>query len=298
MAQPLIGEISDADNRSGFLAQSTAMFFASNVGTLVAVSLLLKLCSSAWMLAGIILFGALCGLGSSWLPGQIDETEALRDSARRPLLPDLRFTLRSDSLRRQIAAGFADNLAIIMTVPMSMLALKQGYGIDDMTAMLYALVQFASSAVMSPLTARITEKFGPRKLLIWSCEVLLLVGVFWWFAPTEFHPVCCALPFILGGASSVAVINATIHYFLQNVELSRRVPVSIFVSLPTGAGAGLAGTMICALLLRFSAANADPALPLSRFRVFFLGASLLLIPCIWLTARLKPLPPEKRKLPR
>lgn len=298
MAQPLIGEISDAENRSGFLALSTAVFYFSNVVTLVAVMLLLKFSSSVWMLAGIITFGAVCGLGAARCLTRIDETAALRDSARKPLWPDLIYTLKSDSLRRQITAGFATNLALIMTMPMSMLALKQGYGVSDMTAMVYALVQFGSSAVMSLLTARISEKFGPRKLLIWSCEALLPVGFFWWFAPAEFHPIYCALPFLVTGASSVAVLNATIHYFLQNVEQERRVSVSVFVSVATGAGAGLAGTLVCALLLRFGAACADPALPLSQYRIFFPGVLILLIPCILLTARLKPLPPEKRKLPR
>ena len=298
MAQPLIGDMSDEENRGKFLAFNNALFFFSSVLTLIAVTVTLKFSSSIWMLAGIIVFGAVCGLGASRFLSRIDETAALQESARKPLKDDLIYTCKSESLRKQIVAGFAVNLAIILTVPISMLALKRGYSMDDMSAMIFALIQFASSTIMSLLTARIAEKYGPRKLLIWSCAALLMIPVLWFIAPGNFNWFYCALPFIIAGAANVASLNAMIHYFLQNVDRQRRVAVSMFVSITTGAGAGLAGTLLASILLKIAELNANAAVPLSRYRMFFLCAFVLLIPCLYLVSRLKPLPPDKRKLPR
>jgi MFS family permease len=120
----------------------------------------------------------------------------------------------------------------------------------------------------------------------------------WFIAPGNFNWFYCALPFIIAGAANVASLNATIHYFLQNVDRQRRVAVSMFVSITTGAGAGLAGTLLASILLKIAELNANAAVPLSRYRMFFLCAFVLLIPCLYLVSRLKPLPPDKRKLPR
>ena len=295
MAQPLIGDISCGEDQGKFLSLNNALYFFSSVMTLVAVIFCLYCSESYWMLVGIIVFGALCGLTASGCLRRVDETAALRESARRPLRQDVISIAKSVSLRRQIAAGVAVNLAIILTTPYSLVALKKGYGIDDMRAMIFILIQFAASGLMSLATARINRFTGSRKMLIYSCAVLLAIPLFWLVAPEKFNWFCCAVPFIIAGAAFAANLNGTIAYFLLNVEQCKRVPVSMIVSLITGVGAGLLGTLLGNILLYFSSIQSDPEVPLSGYRIFFLCTFIVLIPCISVTMRLLPVGDEPKK---
>ncbi len=295
MSQPLIGDFTDEISRPRVIAVSIGLFYVSCFFALITISWLLHLNSSVWMLTGVIVVGAMFGFSSSHFIRKIDETESIRQSARKPIRAELVSALRDRSLKRQILAGFIINLAIIMLVPVSMLTLKRGYRVSDTDALLYALVQFAAAAIVSFLSGKVAAKIGPRKTMLHAYGLLLLLGLLWVFAPAEKSFTYLALPFFLAGGASVALNNSVMHYFLQNVPPSKRVAASIFVSVVTGAGAGVVGMLLAGLLLRVFVPGESGG-SLLNYQHYFLCATLLLLPGILAILRLTPLPQEKRKI--
>jgi len=296
MSQPLVGNITTEKDRSRVIGVNTGFFYITCLVALVTISLLLKIRDSLSMLTGIVVAGSMLGFTASRFVNRIDETESIRDSARKPIGSEFRKVLHDQSLLRLLAAGFAINLSIIMLVPVSMLALKRGYGVSDTHALLYALAQFGASAGASFISARISSAIGPRKTILVSFILLVAIGPVWLLAPSEFHPVVMLLPFVFAGATFVVTSNAITHYFLQTVPEERRVASSMFLSVVNGAGAGVIGMLLAGTLLDLSTRinPADSVLP--GYRLYFGIAFLLLVGGVWIILRLTPLPLEKRKI--
>ncbi len=296
MSQPLVGDITTERDRSKVIGVNTGYFYVSCLLALITISLLLKVMDSLEMLMGIVVAGALFGFTASRFINRIDETEGIRNSARKPIGSELGKVLRDRSLLRLLMAGFSINLAIIMLVPVSMLALKRGYGVSDTQALLYAFAQFGASAVASFLSGRITNWIGPRKAILYAYPLLLASALVWVFAPAEFHMVGMMLPFLIAGATMVITANAVTHYFLQSVPEERRVASSMFISVIHGAGAGVAGMFLAGALLKVTTmVNPDDSV-LPGYRLYFGLSFLLLALGVRVIQRLTPLPLEKRKI--
>ena len=296
MSQPLVGNITTEQDRSRVIGINTGLFYITSLVALVTISLLLKIHDSLGMLTGIVVAGSLLGFTASRFVNRIDETESIRDSARKPLGSEFRKVLRDRSLLRLLAAGFAINLGIIMLVPVSMLALKRGYGVSDTHALLYALAQFGASAAASFVSARISGAIGPRKTILFSFVLLLAIGLVWMIAPRELHPVFMLLPFLIAGGTYVVTSNAITHYFLQTVSEERRVASSMFISVVNGAGAGVIGMLLAGTLLNLSARINPEGTVLPGYRLYFGLSFLLLAGGVWIIRKLTPLPLEKRKI--
>lgn len=295
MSQPLVGNITTVQTRSRVIGVNFGLFYASSLVSLTTISLLLKLQNSLAMLTGIVVAGALCGFTASGFINRIDETESIRDSARKPIRGELREACRSEVLMRQLAAGFAMNLGIIMLVPISMLALKRGYGVSDTQALLFALAQFGAGAVASFLCERIDSRIGSRKALLCAFLGLVAIGPVWVLAPQGLHPLYMLLPFLLSGATNVIAQNAMTHYFLQTVPEQRQVAGSIFLWVAHGAGPGVIGMVLAGALLDVSTRFNPGDSLLSGYRVYFGLAFLLLLGGVWTILRLLPLPFEERR---
>ena len=299
MSQPLIGAITTDVDRGALLAKSGGYFYASCFAALIAISVVLGINEGLWMLVGIIIAGSALGCTASRFLAKIDETEAIRTSARRPIKDELRRAATNKSLRQQLFSGFAINIAIIMLVPVSMLALKKGYGVSDTRAMFFALGQFGASAGMSFITGMISRKIGPRKLMLWGYVVLLSLGLYWQVVP-EKAGFCAALlvpVFLLAGGVIVSLNNSNVHYFLQTIPEDERVTSSMFLSVFTGVGAGLSGMLLSGGILKLCAWwRPDPDALLDCYRLYFLLAAVVLLPGLWLIYRLTPLAEEKRDI--
>ncbi len=298
MSQPLFGDITAEDNRAGFLATNAGLFYAAALAGLAVISLLLRWNDSLAMLSVIIVVGALLGFTSSRFLRKIDETNRIRASARRPLLPELARAWRKPVLRRLIAAGFVVNLGVIMLVPNSMLALKRGYGVGDGDALFFAMAQMLAAAFFSLVSGRVAAAVGPRKALMIAYLALLAVGVWWIVAPDQLIWPWAMLPFVLAGAASVIMNNSLTHYFLQKVSPHSQVASSMFVSMVNGSGACLAGMLLAGTLLALATGSAEAAGPASPagYRTYFLAATALLALGLPVIARLRPLPLEKRRI--
>ena len=290
MSQPLIGDITNNMDRARLIARSTGLFYVSGLVAMVTISLILGHYDSLWVLVGIIVAGACCGVTASTFVRKIDETSAIRRSAQAPLLPQLKTAFFDLTLRRQICAGFMVNLAIIMMAPIAILTMKRGYGVSDTQAILFSIVQFASSIAATQISGKITEKIGPRKVAIYSYMLIFPICLFWLFAPAAVSSVWMwglfALPFILIGAMMVSAQNAMVHYFLMAVPKERQVASSMFISVVTGAAAGVTGMFVAGGLLKPAERFLGSGLPM--YRAYFVAAGVLFLAGLTLVVRLVP----------
>lgn len=290
MSQPLIGDITNNMDRARLIARSTGLFYVSGLVAMVTISLILGHYDSLWVLVGIIVAGACCGVTASTFVRKIDETSAIRRSAQAPLFPQLKTAFFDLTLRRQICAGFMVNLAIIMMAPIAILTMKRGYGVSDTQAILFSIVQFASSIAATQISGKITEKIGPRKVAIYSYMLIFPICLFWLFAPAAVSSVWMwglfALPFILIGAMMVSAQNAMVHYFLMAVPKERQVASSMFISVVTGAAAGVTGMFVAGGLLKLAERFLGSGLPM--YRAYFVAAGVLFLAGLTQVVRLVP----------
>ncbi|MGI6496239.1 MAG: MFS transporter [Kiritimatiellia bacterium] len=304
MSQPLVGDISTDDERPQVIASNSAMFSISSFLGLIAISLVLQFSETLLAISLIIVAGSALGIFSATFLRRIDETSAIRDSARRPVAHEMVAAFRDPSLRRLLMGGFVNNLSLVMLSPVSVLFVKKGYGVSDTGALLFSLVQYASAAMAAVVAARIISRIGPRKMLILAYGLTLATAVLWSCAPASPSAAMplATLLFALAGATRVTSENSVTHYFLQTVPPERRVSATMLLNMATGVGAGLAGMMLSGGLLHFLGRGIEPsatgAVMVPVYRRYFAFAFALLLPGLACLLRMVPLPMEKRRMKR
>ncbi len=286
MSQPLIGDITTPQDRAKLIADSTCLFYISGLTAMTAVSITVFHFDNIWTLTAIIVAGAMLGVTASSFLRRIDETSAISRSARAPLLPQLRIAWGDRILRRQIYAGFMVNLAIIMLVPISILTVKRGYGMSDTQALIFSIVQFASSIAGTQISGKLTNRFGAYKVALWAyCLMIFPVCLFWLTAPEQMGSgILFMLPFVLIGTTMVSMQNAMTHYFLATVPKERQVASAMFISLLTGAAAGLCGMMLTGFMLKLAVIFFGSGL--LQYRGYFALAALIFLAGLRLISKL------------
>ena len=273
MATPLLGEISTEEEAPVVLARAQGLFDGIAVVVLVAIMLVTARWSGIAVLSAIIVFGALCGVGASGFLRIVRETGAIRDAARKPLLPGMRGAILSRDLRRFALGWSALNLFRMLSVPLSLLALKRGCGLDDSEALVCACSQFVAASGASFATGPLSRRFGPRQVMLVAAFGYLAVPTAWLVMPP------CGVASVVGGAALFAlfgalntfVLNASAAYFLLACPVKEdQIGASIALNLATGAGAGLVGSALGAILV-VSASRLAPGL--SCMSDVFSGAS-------------------------
>lgn len=290
MSQPLIGDISSNLDRARLIARSTGLFYVFGLAAMVTISLILRTYDNLWVLVGVIVAGACFGVTASTFIRRIDETSSIRRSAQSPLLPQLRAAFYDPTLRRQIYAGFMVNLGIIMMAPIAILTMKRGYGVSDTQAILFSVIQFAASIAATQISGKVTEKIGPRKVAIYAYSLIFPVCLFFLAAPGTIRSVWMwglfILPFALIGSMVVSAQNAMVHYFLMAVPKERQVASSMFISVVTGAAAGVTGMVVASGILKIAERLFGNGL--AMYRAYFVGAGVLFLAGLILVVRLVP----------
>jgi len=285
--QPILGEITTGENRGKFASRSSGLFYLANLVMLVGIIVMMRYSQDTWAFLTIIVTGAAFGLLSSWYLSRINETEAIRHSARQPVIADVRLTLKNPMRLRQLIANCAINAAITLTVPISMLALKKGYGVSDSDALFFALVQLVGAVIAANLIGRLAEETGPRPLTVLFYGLMIALCVLWVIGPDHFKWYYLIWPFALAGAAVTGTGITLTHYFLLSVPPKERVAASLTILVISGVVAGLAGSVIGGGLLKYlGSAGMNP---LDSFRAYFLIVLVLLLVGLVVVIRMMPL---------
>jgi len=285
--QPVMGEITTAENRGRFTSRTNGRFYLANLIMLSLVIALMSYSRELWVFVATICAGAALGFASTWFLSRIDETEAIRASAKKPILEDVLLTLKNPMRLRQLAANCVISSAITLTVPISMLALKKGFGISDSQALFFALAQMGGAVATSYIIGLLSEETGPRPLAILFYCSLIILCVLWIMSPEHFNWLYMVWPFALAGGAVFGMNVAMTHYFLISIPNKERVAASLTIYVISGVAAGLVGSVIGGGILKYL--NTLGLEPIAMFKLYFMAVTCLLLLGLLLVTRLKPL---------
>ena len=296
LAQPLLGGITAPAERASFLSKSNSISSATSCIALVAVAVTCQLTDSIWALMTIAICGSCLGATSSRFILGIDESSVLRESAKKPLFAELRTFLKEDVVRKQVYGVFCSNLAIILLTPTSLITVKRGFGVSDGNAVVFSVVQWLSAIGGSFAASKLARKLGPRRVAILSYLLILTVVPIWCILTAFYENISrifLFFPFMIAGFCFFALHNSLTHYFLQTVQESKRVAVSLLIYTASGMGSGLFAlcitSSIFSILEKFFGQSS-----VETYRIYFILAGIILLPGLMVFSSLKPLPVEKR----
>ena len=287
MSGPLYGEICDTATRGRFISAMSSVFYMSGLAALIVISLLLKCSSSIWMLFSVVVTGSILGITSSQYIRNVHETGQIKQSAREPIMSRIGTVLKLRIIRSQIIGGMACYTALLLTVPVSMLALKRGYSVSDTDALVFGIIQFAAAAGSGYLQSRLADRFGSRKMLLIAYCCFIAMALLWIMSPGKLQLFYSAIPFILGAYAMTGVSNFLVQYYLETVPKKLQIVSSMVISICTGVFAGLISMGIAGGLLNLAAHWNTSENPLTTYRLYFFFLLFLLPPLGILVYRLK-----------
>ena len=293
MGQPLLGEICEPERRGRIISLINMLFHGFGLVSLVTITLLLKYHSSIWVLFGIIIAGAAMGCVSSLLIRRICETGLIKESARLPIKAMLGKTYKNLYVRKQLTAGAICNLMLILTLPMSILTVKKGYGFSDMRALLFTMLQFVVMFGISFLQSHYADRLGAKKLLFIGYCSIFLICISWLLMPLKVHALWLCVPFFFCGIASISITNGITFYFLETIPKEMQVVASMLISVATGVLAGLAGMVSGSSMLKFAEKMTNYFKPFDQFHCFFMMTLLLSLLCFFFIVRLPERPSKQ-----
>lgn len=277
MGTPLVGDISSPDEAPETFGRSQALFNASAVATLAAITAVTARWHGTAVLAGIIAIGSCLGVTASHFMRGIRETGDVMLAARRPLLPGIRAASRNPDVRRLAVAWTLLNLSTIMMLPMSMLALKRGCGFGDSAALVCACAQFGAGVFASWGSGRLCRRFGARAVLVAIAAGYAVVPAFWLAMPSGGPAAVAAgvaLFLWLGGLYTVMQNAAPSYFLVACPDKTEQVAGSVGINLATGVGSGLLGSFLGSWLVTVSGQWAPQNSDATGLRVLLSGGDI------------------------
>lgn len=238
-----LGEITTPRDRGAVMARGTMGFWASYMFFLLIVALLLGLQESDTTYQGIILIGSIAGIYGGTRFWLIPETPTPRLSAKVSSLKNLSTIWNTHILRKQVFSQVAVYTATALVFSFSMLALKRGYGVSSQNALLFVMVLLSGNIIASKFCQLISDRVGPRPLLLIFFCGEMACALLWVLAPQEqmlFHLI---LVFFLVGFFSTGLQISMGHYTQTATPREMLVGVGMFCQLTGGVVGGLSGTI-------------------------------------------------------
>ncbi len=250
---PLNGEITTEDERGAYLHTNFALFNGVYVLAVIATIAATRKYDSIWIYQAMIGAGVATGFASLLVLRGVPESGEGRTAAREPFLRLLREVRREIRLSVLIPAWAGGMMSFALVIPFSILFIKNGYGIDDHTALFFTLLTLVGSVASGIINQRVTRSVDPDRLVYYYALTLGVVALFWAFAPGRFVFPLVAAAFFLGGIARAGIIVGLQHHLITNNRPEHRMHVSLLVELTGSAVSGLTGTVIGGALLQFFA---------------------------------------------
>lgn len=248
---PLNGEITTDSDRGHYLHTNFALFNATYVVAVLATILATRTFDSTWIYQGMVTFGVAVGFVSLLVLRGVPESGEGQFAAREPFLPLLREVRREIRLGVLIPAWAGGQMAFGLVIPFAVMFLKNGYGVDDHTALIFTLLTLIGSVTSGVINRRFGSTVHPDRLVVIYVGVLVLLAGFWAFAPPTFIFPLIAVVFFAGGVARAGIIVGLQHHLISANRAEHRMHVSLLVELTGSAVSGLSGTVIGGLLLQF-----------------------------------------------
>jgi MFS family permease len=260
---PLLGEFTLPEQRGRFTSDIFRNFNIVSLLGLVVISIVMKKYPSRETFQIIISCGVLTGFISAFVASRIAETELPRESAGIQIWASLKEAARNRTGRKLIMANIAVMSGIVLVLPISITAVKAGYGISDSSALICAIIQFGGGILIASVGGVLSNHSGPRPMILLAFSLLIISALLWIAAPAEFHFAYAGLIFLLNGAAGMGAPMALTHYLLNIIPDKDRLGYSLFISMTAGICAGIFSFAVGGGLLKLI-----PALDYSGMEVF------------------------------
>ena len=284
---PLVGEVTTPRDRGKFIAGNWARSQTTYLFSMLAVIIALRFIDKLWIYQVIIALGCSVGFYASRQILKVPETNAPFESASEPLGRSIKSIWTRSRYRRLLFGWTAGITAFAITIPFSIITIKNGYGIPDHIALVLTLLVIAGGVIASLLNSGISDRVGTRPLLIIYLFGFFVVSGYWALAPERFLPIPTGVIFFFAGFCKVGIIVGFSHYFLSAVEKRDRVDISLFIRMTSGAVAGLAGSVGGGTILKLL--EVSPVTGLDIYRTYFRIIIIILIPFFMAVLRLEKL---------
>ena len=243
--QPLMGEFTSEDNQGIFSSKYFLYYTIANINAMGCVIGFVSWHKTLIIFQLLILLGGLIKLACSCLFIGLNETETPRKSAHSIRTKKLLATIwNTKDYRNFLFCRSFSRAGLILIVPISILALKQLYGVSDQIALIFAFVQMGGGILITYLNGIICEETGPKPLLIIYILLLFLISMFWIFAPIYFHWGYLFIIFFLGGICLCGLDSCLNFYYLAIIPRENSVGISLWYTVISGAVAGIAGLFL------------------------------------------------------
>ena len=284
---PLIGENSTEQDQGRAISGMTIRFSVVYLATTVGIVLVLRMHDTIRVLQGILFCGCVVGFFAAGVLRKIPESEIPRKSARRPIGSSIRQLWQTKRYRRLLASwcGFVCSIALIP--PFALIILKNGYHLSDSSALLFSLLSIIGVSIASWISGNLSDHTGPRPLLVLFSTGMMLVSLFWAFAPQTLLPLVAGTAFFISGLCTGGMMVATSHYFLSSTTAEERVGLGMFFKMTTGLVGGLAGSMLGGGLLWLLHRRGLDGM--SLYHGYFRVITIVMAGAVIATSRLEPL---------
>ena len=283
--QPLMGEFTSTENRGVFSSKYFFFYTIANILAMLFVIAFFSWHKTLIIFQMIILLGGLIKIACSCLFVGLNETEVPRSSARSIVTKKILATIWENKLYRNfLFCRSFSRAGLILIVPISILALKQMYGVSDLIALIFAFIQLVGGILITYLNGIISEETGPKPLLIIYVMLLFVISLLWIFAPYHFNWVFCLVVFFIGGVCLCGMDSCLNYFYLTIIPKENSVGISLWYTVIGGAIAGIAGLFLGGGLIKFI------SLLVSHnyvFRLYYLIMLILMLPVFHIVFKLK-----------
>lgn len=283
MSTALVGNITDADGRGKLLAFASMAHNIVSAVIHIGLGCLMLYNPSIWILFGVVIFGAVCGILSAVCLRCIDESDAIMKAAKTPLIADAWSCLKDSGFRRMVIAQVCFSLSTALTFALNVLILKRGFNLPNGWIMLINFFGGLLYAAAARPASILGDKIGPRKAMIIGHSVMFFIIFFWQVVPAEFHWWSIALLLLMTSISSMCFGICSGMYFLRCIPVKHQPSAATLQQLINGVLTGFIAmgltTLLwslcdryCADYIRIVETYGIGVAGMERYRFFFLLA--------------------------
>jgi len=291
---PMIADLTLPKNRGKFISKLWINFSLYNFIALIGMVILMSANTSILTFQIITLFGAVTGLIGSEIVRRVPESKEPAESAKQPLRSSIHFLRQKPQLKLLLVVWAMVFGLVLLINPISMVALKRGYGISDNIALIFYIVQITGGIIMSYVNSLSLDHTGPRPMLILYVSSFFVISLLWIFAPAPFALIQVIVIFLFIGGCYSGVQTSLYLYLISTVPSHHLVGISLLITAASGIFSGLIGSVVGGGLLRLIQSLGASGLMI--YKIYF-GISLLFILAVLAAAiRLKPIPHKDRRV--
>ena len=273
---PILGEITSVRDRVKYNSKLFFFFNTAYFINILALIIVFEFWDSIGTFQLVIFMGCLFGCCSAYNVFMVPESDIPKISASVSLKEATTYLWNYPEGHKLVWIQTIYFIGITLTVPYSMMALKEGYGVMDYKAVSFVLIQLTGAIVVSLICKKLIDKIGIKKVTLTLFSLMIIASGMWFAAPVGFNPLYNAVIFFCIGAAQMGGYLVLIMYFLNIIPAKNRVGSTLIVTIVSSLSAGIFGAVIGAGMLKLL--EICHLESLSLFRCFF-GIVLLILIC-------------------